>query len=116
MTTTSNNSFGVKQAKKFDDRNILLYSLPELESRGLAQPHTIPYSIRILWESALRNEDGKLITRDDVERLIRYNPLEPEKVEIPFMPARVLLQDFTGVPCVVDLAAMRSAMARLGGD
>lgn len=110
------NSFGVKIITKFNDREVSLFSLPSLSRHGICEPDRVPYSIRVLWEAALRNEDGHLITREDVERLLRYNPQDPEKVEVPFLPARVLLQDFTGVPCVVDLAAMRSAMARLGGD
>jgi aconitate hydratase len=77
---------------------------------------TLPFSIKILLESLLRNEDGVHITRDHVERLLGYDPRAPEPFEIPFKPARVLLQDFTGVPCLVDLAAMRSAMLRMGGD
>ena len=70
----------------------------------------------MLLECALRNCDGFLVEKKDVEKLATYDPANPDKVEIPFMPARVLLQDFTGVPAVVDLAALRSAMARLGGD
>ena len=77
---------------------------------------TIPYSIRVLLESALRNLDGLTIRRQDVERIAAYNATDVGEVEVPFLPGRVVLQDFTGVPAVVDLAAMRSAIVRLTGD
>jgi aconitate hydratase A / 2-methylisocitrate dehydratase len=92
-----------------------VYRLDVLKERGF-DVDRLPYSIKVLLESVLRNCDGFLVTEGDVERLAAYDPKGPAKEEIPFMPARVLLQDFTGVPAVVDLAAMRSAMARLGGD
>ncbi|MBO6573958.1 MAG: aconitate hydratase AcnA [Rhodothermales bacterium] len=92
-----------------------VYRLDALKERGF-DIDRLPYSIKVLLESVLRNCDGFLVTEDDVKRLAAYDPKAPAKEEIPFMPARVLLQDFTGVPAVVDLAAMRSAMARLGGD
>jgi aconitate hydratase len=76
----------------------------------------LPFSIKVLLESLLRNENGVEVTADQIEALARYAPAAPEPVEVPFMPARVILQDFTGVPAVVDLAAMRDAMADLGGD
>ncbi|MEZ6120935.1 MAG: aconitate hydratase AcnA [Pirellulaceae bacterium] len=76
----------------------------------------LPYSIRVLLEAVLRNCDGYVVTEEDVKNLANWNAASPAKVEIPFMPSRVVLQDFTGVPAVVDLAAMRSAMGRLGGD
>ncbi|MEM1127949.1 MAG: aconitase family protein, partial [Bacteroidota bacterium] len=92
-----------------------LYRLDALEKRGYAIDR-LPFSIRVLLESLLREADGFRITEEDVHRLASYNPRSPAKEEIPFMPARVLLQDFTGVPAVVDLAALRSSMARLGGN
>ena len=76
----------------------------------------LPYSIRVLVENIVRNIDGKHITEDDVKTILSWSPDMKERKEIPFMPARIVMQDFTGVPAVVDLAAMRSAMARLGGD
>ena len=76
----------------------------------------LPFSIRMLLESLLRNCDGHEVTEQDVKNLSGWQAAAPAEVEIPFKPARVVLQDFTGVPCVVDLAAMRSAMDRLGGD
>ena len=79
---------------------------------------SLPFSIRVLLENALRHADrpGGSVTGDHVDALARWQPADPDRGEIPFMPARVVLQDFTGVPCVVDLVAMRGAMARLGGD
>ena len=76
----------------------------------------LPYSIRVMLESVLRNCDGYQVTERDVENLAGWSPAMTAAVEVPFKPARVVLQDFTGVPAVVDLAAMRSAMQRLGGD
>src|SRR5690606_8805479 len=74
------------------------------------------YSLRILLENLLRHEDGESVTRDDIEALASWNPADVQAGEVSFTPARVLLQDFTGVPAIVDLAAMRDAIAELGGD
>ncbi|MDZ4820515.1 MAG: aconitate hydratase AcnA, partial [Planctomycetota bacterium] len=93
-----------------------IYRLSKLESLGLGKISQLPFSIRILLESLLRNCDGYLVTEQDVKNLCAWNAAAPAELEIPYKPARVVLQDFTGVPCVVDLAAMRSAMQRLGGD
>ncbi|KAJ1267641.1 hypothetical protein BS78_07G072900 [Paspalum vaginatum] len=89
------------------------YSLPALNDPRIDK---LPYSIRILLESAIRNCDNFQVTKDDVEKIIDWENTSPKLAEIPFKPARVLLQDFTGVPAVVDLAAMRDAMAKLGSD
>jgi aconitate hydratase len=83
---------------------------------SLGDVRRLPYSIRVLLESVLRNLDGHAFTEEHVRKLAGYDPTNPGEEEIPFMPGRVVLQDFTGVPCVVDLAAMRAAMQRLGGD
>ena len=93
-----------------------IYRLRKLEELGLCKVERLPFSIRVMLEAALRNCDGYEVTEDDVRNLAGWNAAKPAVVEIPFKPARVVLQDFTGVPCVVDLAAMRSAMQRLGGD
>jgi len=93
-----------------------LYRLARLESLGLGKISELPFSIRILLESALRNCDGYIVREEDVKNLASWNAAKPAEVEIPFHPSRVLLQDFTGVPAVVDLAAMRAAMQRLGGN
>jgi len=93
------------------------YRLRALERAGLAGDlDRLPFSIKVLLESVLRNLDGELVTEPDVRRLAAWNAARPAEVELPFMPARVILQDFTGVPAVVDLASMRSAVKRLGGD
>jgi aconitate hydratase len=94
-----------------------LFRLETLEKEGIGHGlQRLPYTLRILLESLVRNLDGVQITEADVERLAEWDPKSPPLHEVPFKPARVLLQDFTGVPAVVDLAAMRSAMQRLGGD
>ncbi|MFO0916437.1 MAG: aconitate hydratase AcnA [Pirellulales bacterium] len=92
------------------------YRLARLEEAGLGKISRLPYSLRVLLESMLRNCDGYIVNEQDVKNLVGWQAARPAEVEIPFLPARVVLQDFTGVPCVVDLAAMRSAMRRLGGD
>ena len=91
-------------------------SLAELGAREGVELARLPFSIRILLESVARGQDGEVITAEHVRALAHYDPKAPGAIEVPFKPARVLLQDFTGVPAIVDLAAMRSAMARMGGD
>jgi len=93
-----------------------IYRLSRLEDAGLGAVSRLPFSIRILLEAVLRNCDNFAVTEQDVRNLAAWNAAEPAPQEIPFKPSRVVLQDFTGVPAVVDLAAMRSAMKRLGGD
>ena len=90
-----------------------LYSLPQLEKEGIGPISKLPVSIRIVLESVLRNCDGKKITEDNVRALANWQPNGERTEEIPFVVARVLLQDFTGVPLLVDLAAMRDAMKKL---
>ena len=92
------------------------YSLPSLESAGIGPVSKLPISIRVVLESVLRNCDGKNITEDEVKTLANWNAKSPSKSEIPFVVSRIVLQDFTGVPLLVDLAAMRSAVDRLGQD
>ncbi len=108
-----------KTLKEFDagnGREGLFYSLPSLEEQGIGKISRLPVSIRIVLESVLRNCDGKKVRRKDVETLANWNARKPANEEIPFVVARIVLQDFTGVPLVVDLAAMRSAVKRVGGD
>src|SRR5512146_3186643 len=93
-----------------------LVSLPALEERGVGPISRLPVSLRIVLESLARNVDGHRVTEDDVRALARWTPRSERTREIPFVVARVLLQDFTGVPLLVDLAAMRSAVARRGKD
>jgi aconitate hydratase len=109
--------FSARDTFKAPQGDIGIYRLSKLEEAGLTKVDALPYSIRVLLESVLRNCDGYVVSEQDVKSLAAWadtKGLEP--VEVPFTPARVVLQDFTGVPCVVDLAAMRSAMQRLGGD
>ncbi|MEZ6100190.1 MAG: aconitate hydratase AcnA [Pirellulaceae bacterium] len=96
--------------------NATIYRISRLEDAGLGRISALPYSIRILLEAVLRTCDGYSVREEDVQNLAGWNAASPAKEEIPFKPARVVLQDFTGVPAVVDLAAMRAAMKRLGGD
>ena len=108
-----------KTLKKFDagnGRQGFLFSLPALEEQNVGKLSRLPVSIRIVLESVLRNCDGKKARRKDVETLAKWNAKQPANEEIPFVVARIVLQDFTGVPLVVDLAAMRSAVERLKGD
>jgi aconitate hydratase len=93
-----------------------LYSLPQLEKEGVGPVSRLPVCIRIVLESVLRNYDGKRITENDVRTLANWSPTAERTEEIPFIVARVLLQDFTGVPLLVDLGAMRSAVARMQND
>jgi aconitate hydratase len=108
-----------KTLQKFDagsGREGQFHSLPALEQQGVGPISRLPVSIRIVLESVLRNCDGKKVRRKDVETLANWNAKKPANEEIPFVVARIVLQDFTGVPLVVDLAAMRSAVKRVGGD
>ena len=108
-----------KALNKFDagnGREGFLYLLPALEEQGIGTISRLPVSIRIVLESVLRNCDGKKVQRKDIETLAKWNAKKPANEEIPFVVARIVLQDFTGVPLVVDLAAMRSAVKRLDGD
>ncbi len=98
------------------DKTYKIYSLAKLEERYGVSISRLPFSIRILLENVLRNFDGKTVTEQHVESLANWDPSNSEAKEIPYNPARVILQDFTGVPCVVDLAAMRSVVEKKGGD
>ncbi|WP_298405721.1 aconitate hydratase AcnA [uncultured Chloroflexus sp.] len=109
------NSFGARSTLTVGGRTYEIYRLDALANYGVNLAR-LPYSLRILLENLLRHEDGRTVTADDILALANWQPqAEPDR-EVAFMPARVILQDFTGVPCVVDLAAMRDAMAELGGD
>jgi aconitate hydratase len=112
----SKDPFGAKDSFKTKGGTAILYRLAKLDDAGLGNISQLPFSIRILLEAVLRNCDDYEVTADDVRNLAAWNAQKPAELEIPFKPARVVLQDFTGVPCVVDLAAMRSAMQHLGGD
>jgi aconitate hydratase len=109
------NSFGSRATLKASGSAYEIYRLDALEGAGLPVAR-LPYSLKILLENLLRLEDGRTVSHEDIEKLARWDPKKVPDEEIAFMPARVLMQDFTGVPAVVDLAAMRDAMARMGGN
>jgi aconitate hydratase len=102
--------FSAKSVLETKHGTYTYYSLDALRRANIGHVEKLPYSIKVLLESMLRNLDGFIVTADDVAGLANWNAKAPVKEEIPFMPGRVVLQDFTGVPCVVDLAAMRDAM------
>src|SRR5436190_5766417 len=114
--TTTKNSFDTRTEIRAGGQTVQIYSLPALEKAGFSGVSRLPYSMKILLENLLRREDDAFVKADDIEALARWDAKNPVEKEISFMPARVLLQDFTGVPCVVDLAAMRDAMIDLKGD
>ena len=111
----SSNSFGARATFKVGNKEYELYRLDALDKQGISTRH-LPFSLRILLENLLRTEDGRNVTKDEIRALAAWNKNSKPEKEIAFTPSRVLLQDFTGVPAVVDLAAMRDAMKRLGGD
>ena len=112
----NNDEFGARAELESSGGNGAIYRIQKLEEDGIADVSRLPFSIKILLEAALRQCDGFEITREDVERIARWSPETAGKKEIPFKPARVVMQDFTGVPAVVDLAVMRDAVVGLGGD
>src|SRR5687768_18196734 len=110
----ADNSFDARSELQVGDRTFEIYRLDALQSKyDVAR---LPFSLKVLLENLLRNEDGVGVSKEDVEALASWDHNAEPSQEIAFTPARVVLQDFTGVPCVVDLAAMRDAMADLGGD
>lgn len=108
MTT---NSFGTCDKLQVDDVSYQIHRLDQIKTAS-----KLPYSLKVLLENLLRNEDGRLVTREQIQALVDWQPKTTLQDEILYTPARVLLQDFTGVPCVVDLVAMRDAIIKLGGD
>ena len=115
MTSHPTEPTGARSTLRVGDRELSYYPLT---SAGAANLERLPYTVKVLLENMLRGAATQpdLVSVDDVRALASWNPAQPAEAELPFMPARVILQDFTGVPCVVDLAAMRDAMAELGGD
>src|SRR5580658_2470277 len=109
------NSFNSKSTLKVGSKEYEIYRLDALDKQGISTKH-LPYCLRILLENLLRTEDGRNVKKEDIRSLAAWNKQSKPEKEISFTPSRVLLQDFTGVPCVVDLAAMRDAMQTLGGD
>src|SRR6202163_583686 len=109
------NSFNSRSTLKVGKKEYAIYRLDALDKQGVSTKH-LPYSLRILLENLLRTEDGRNVKKEDIRSMAAWNKNSKPNKEIAFTPSRVLLQDFTGVPCVVDLAAMRDAMQTLGGD
>ena len=119
MSPSHKNSFATRAALKVGSESFEIYRLDALERSGVGKPSRLPFSLKVLLENLLRHEDGRFVHAEDIRALAGWDPTSAEgasEKEISFMPARVLLQDFTGVPAVVDLAAMRDAMRHLGGD
>ena len=112
----STNNFGAEGILKTNSGEYQIYRLRQLIDDGIGEVESLPYSIRVLLEACLRNVDGFVVNEEDVVNLAEWNAAAPKQVEIPFKPGRVVLQDFTGVPAIVDLAALRSALVRMGGD
>ncbi len=109
------NSFGARATLEVGDRSYEIFRLDALEKQGI-NLHRLPYSLRVLLENLLRTENGTTVTADDILALANWDPKAQPDREVAFTPARVILQDFTGVPAIVDFAAMRDAMVALGGD
>ena len=113
---TSLDSFKAKKTLKVGSKTYTYYSLKAAEKNGLAGISHLPFSMKVLLENLLRYEDGRTVTKEDIAAVATWLQTKKSDREIAFRPARVLMQDFTGVPAVVDLAAMRDAMKALGGD
>jgi len=117
LTPVSIDSFKCRKTLTVDGKPYVYYSLPDAEANGLAGISKLPFSMRVLLENLLRHEDGRTVTKADIQAMAEWlNNVGKAEKEIGFRPARVLMQDFTGVPAVVDLAAMRDGMTKLGGD
>ena len=116
MASVSKNSFGTRGTLSVDGKSYEIFNLNALEKKGVGHVSKLPFSLRVLLENLLRMEDDRFVHSADIEALASWDPKAATQKEISFMPARVLLQDFTGVPAVVDFAAMREAIRTLGGD
>src|SRR5215470_11301501 len=117
LPVTGLNSFKAKKTLTVGNKTYAYYSLKTAEKNGLAGISKLPFSMKVLLENLLRHEDGRSVKKDDIKAVAHWlRDKGAEEREIAFRPARVLMQDFTGVPAVVDLAAMRDAMVALGGD
>ena len=111
VNAMASNSFGTRDQLTVDDQTYIIHRLARIDGSD-----RLPYSLKVLLENLVRNEDGRLVTAEQVSALAAWNPTAEHGREVAFTPARVLMQDFTGVPCVVDLVAMRDAITALGGD
>src|SRR4051794_24576751 len=116
ITMTSLDSFRCCKPLKVGSKTYAHYSLPTAEKNGLKGISRLPFSMKVLLENLLRNEDGRSVTKEDIQAVAQWLKTKTSEREIAFRPARVLMQDFTGVPAVGDLAAMRDALVALGGD
>src|SRR5690349_1039071 len=116
--TTYKDVFGTRSTLESAHGTVQYYRLPTLASHGVKNLDRLPFTVKIILENLLRHAGGEVVTKDDVLSLAAWQPgsSAQSEAEYPYMPARVLLQDFTGVPAVADLAAMRSAVARMNGD
>src|SRR5687768_15848880 len=114
--TNSLDTFSTRSTLGLGDKQFSYFSLPKFSEATGVDIGRLPYSLKILLENLLRSEDGKAVREAEVISLAQWDPQAAPNQEIAFHPARVVLQDFTGVPAVVDLAAMRDAMADMGGD
>ncbi|MGD6848014.1 aconitate hydratase AcnA [Rossellomorea aquimaris] len=111
-----NDVFNARSSFELEGKRYHYYRLKALEEAGVTKINRLPYSVKVLLESVLRQFDGRVINKDHVENLANWGSTEVKDAEVPFKPSRVILQDFTGVPAVVDLASLRKAMADIGGD
>jgi aconitate hydratase len=116
MTAGSRDSFKTRENLQVGEHRLAYFSVPALGAATGVDVSRLPYALRVLLENLLRHEDGKSVTQEDINRLVRWDPMAVPDIEIAFQPARVILQDFTGVPVVVDLAAMRDAVVTMKGD
>ncbi|MBO6825153.1 MAG: aconitate hydratase AcnA [Sneathiella sp.] len=116
MTTTGQDTLKTRRSLEIDGKSYDYYSIPAAEEAGLGDMSRLPFSLKVLLENLLRHEDGRTVTSEDISALANWLKEKKADREIAYRPARVLMQDFTGVPAVVDLAAMRDAMVALGGD
>ena len=113
---TNHDVFNARKSFELNGKRYHYYQLAALEKAGAGKVSNLPYSIKVLLESVLRQYDGRVITKEHVENLAKWGTSEVKEIDVPFKPSRVILQDFTGVPAVVDLASLRKAMADMGGD
>ena len=116
MTQSHQNPFGARAVLETASGSAVMYRLNRLEEEGIGAVSRLPYSLKVILEAILRRCDGHGASTDDVSDLVQWQATQPSPRELPFVPSRVLLQDYTGLPAVADLAALRSAMHRLGGD
>ncbi len=116
MSATGEDSFHTHDQLTVDDQTYHFFNISKLQQNGHPSVDQLPYSLKVLLENLLRNEDGRSVTPKHIEALLAWPETRSSKQEIAYRPARVLMQDFTGVPAVVDLAAMRDAVAKLGKD